>query len=501
MSSNLSNKEFGDFLLLRRIGGGATADVYLAEQRSLGRFVALKILKQELSNEETFLRRFQQEARAIAKVIHPNLVQVIQVDRIDDHWFIAQEYVPGQTLQQLIHKDGALPAQQVAEVLWGCAAALEKASSVGIIHRDVKPDNILISDSGEVKLTDFGLARMLPTGQGQDETESLRITQVGMTLGTPLYMSPEQTQGKPVDHRSDIYSLGITCYHALTGQPPFCGQTALAVALQHINETPKRLEQSGLKISKEFAAVIHRMIEKTPDSRFQSFHELLVTLHPIYAQFFAGLESNKRMIDLHQFYSDKSRYLLKNHADRLRTLLSEEKKLRQTRISWPIVLIVFLVTFLSFGVGFWHVSTQPNLLHIPTNTMTKRETVAEQWVYACLLDDVDAWQSVIDFFPDEEYFWGRKAKRQQIRCFFQSGNTIDSLSIFQEFADYGDWEPDDQALGLAGLAWCAASNLDQTAASEYLRRLYDIQFATSDLLILQILDAARNALPQKHSAK
>ena len=225
---DLSGRQFGDYRLLRRLGRGAMADVYLAEQGSLRRQVAFKVLKRELAADDTYVRRFHMEAQAAASLVQANIVQIYEVGLIDDFHYIAQEYVEGQNLSQYISRKGTPDVKMGIAVIRQVASALCKAAERGIVHRDIKPENIMFARSGEVKVADFGLARI---GRGE---ESLKLTQVGITMGTPLYMSPEQVEGRSLDPRSDLYSLGVTCYHMLAGKPPFRGDTALSVALQHV---------------------------------------------------------------------------------------------------------------------------------------------------------------------------------------------------------------------------------------------------------------------------
>lgn len=500
--NDLTNRQFGDYHILRRIGGGAMAEVYLAEQRSLGRRVALKILKPELAADETYLKRFVREARAIAQLVHPNLVQIYQADCIDGFWFIAQEYVSGQTLQQLVRRGGPLSAKRVADILWQVSAALDCAAESGVVHRDIKPDNILLGDNGDVKVADFGLARVIDS----QEQSSLALTQVGMTLGTPLYMSPEQAQGKPLDHRSDMYSLGITCYFALNGQPPFHGDTALAVAIQHINQPPKSLETLRPDVPPPLVRIIHRMIEKEPKDRYQTFHDVQLELRSLYTVSLNDKEAESRLTDWNRFRMNRSDQQLLLTTEKLQRMMLKEKSLKKRKRFWSIGLFLLLALFglAGFTLGYWHSASKPGLLREPdSSSVMPQPTVEEQWVYACLANTPEAWYAVIDHFPDEENTWGRKAKRQLIRFYFhqgERGNTLDSFPLFQEFAAFSDVDVGDQALGLAGLAWCFAENQDNmNIPLDYLRRLYELPVPYSDSLVMQILDAAHKAIQRKNN--
>ncbi len=496
---DLTNREFGDYHIIRRIGKGAMADVYLAEQRSLGRRIALKVLKNDLAADDSYVKRFVREARAVAKLSHQNLVQVYQADCLDGHWFIAQEYVQGQSLQQLIQRKGSLTPEQTAEILWCACAGLGKAAQEGIVHRDIKPDNILLGDDGEVKVADFGLARVNdPAG-----TKNTALTQAGMTLGTPLYMSPEQAQGKPLDHRSDMYSLGITAYHALTGQPPFRGETALAVAIQHVNKQAEPLTKLRPDIPQPLARIVHQMIEKQPDKRFKTFADIQRELRMVFALYMHNDEHAERLPDWSSFRLDAADTKILATTERLQGIMKAEHaagRRRYPRFFWPAVLL--FCGMIGGLFGYWRTYAAPSLLHPPrVEGIRKRATVAEQWMYACRLDMPDAWNSVIDDFPADEYFWGRKAKRQLIRYYFHAGeigDTYSALPIFQEFAAFSDADADDKALGLAGLAWCAAENDENPSIVwDYLRQVFEVKQTFSDQLLVQLIDATNKKMLEK----
>ncbi|MCG8585053.1 MAG: serine/threonine protein kinase, partial [Pirellulales bacterium] len=283
---NLTERELGDYRLLRRLGRGAMAIVYLAEQRSLHRQVALKLLRSDLAADETYVQRFHNEARAAAALVHANIVQTHEVGCIDGVHFIAQEYVAGQDLAQLLARKGPLDQATAVRIMSQVASALAKASDQNIVHRDIKPENIMLAKSGELKVADFGLARISegegPVADGATGRSSqVHLTQVGMTMGTPLYMSPEQVQGKKLDPRSDLYSFGVTCYHMLTGKPPFQGDTALNVAVQHVNDEPKPLEEVRPDLDPALCRIVHRMMAKNPADRYASARELWKDLRPL----------------------------------------------------------------------------------------------------------------------------------------------------------------------------------------------------------------------------
>ncbi|NBV44316.1 MAG: serine/threonine protein kinase [Planctomycetia bacterium] len=266
---DLSGRRLGGYRLLRLLGRGAMADVYLAEQQSLDRRVAVKVLRSRTVSQPAAVQRFTQEARAAAALVHGNIVQIHEVACIDGIHLLAEEYVAGPTLRAWLDRRGPLDARQALSVLGQVGSALERAASQGVVHRDIKPENLLVAPTGEVKVADFGLARVLTDGVGTD------LTQDGTTLGTPLYMSPEQAEGKPVDTRSDLYSLGATLYHLLAGRPPFSGPTPLVVAMAHVTQPCPPLEQHRPDLPSDLTAVVTRLLEKAPEHRFAGPGDML----------------------------------------------------------------------------------------------------------------------------------------------------------------------------------------------------------------------------------
>ena len=276
-SSDLTGQQLGDYAVIRRLGRGGMADVYLAEQSSLKRNVALKILKPSLATDQSYVQRFQREAQAVAALVQSNIVQIYEVGCEQGYYYIAQEYVRGRNLKQYLDRYGAVEPVMAINVLRQAALALQKAGELDVVHRDIKPENIMISTKGEVKITDFGLARV----NRLDGKSEKALTQIGVTMGTPLYMSPEQVGGQALDHRSDIYSLGITAYHMLAGEPPYDGETALAIAVQHVNNPIPSLDSLRPDVPVPLVRVIKKMMEKKPDRRQQNADELLKELREI----------------------------------------------------------------------------------------------------------------------------------------------------------------------------------------------------------------------------
>jgi serine/threonine-protein kinase len=272
LSQDLTGQELGDFQILRRLGEGGMGQVYLSEQKSLKRPVALKILKADLAANPTSLARFKAEAEAVARATHANIVQVYATGELNGLHFIALEYIDGLNLRDYLAKKGPPDLPLALNIMRQGGAALQRAGELGIIHRDIKPENIMLTRKGAVKIADFGLSRFA------NDQKPLNLTQSGVAMGTPLYMSPEQVEGKSLDSRTDIYSFGVTCYHMLAGHPPFRGQSAFEVALQHVQAEPESLERIRPDIPRGLCAIVHKMMAKKPDHRYATAHEILLDL-------------------------------------------------------------------------------------------------------------------------------------------------------------------------------------------------------------------------------
>ncbi len=267
---DLSGRTLGEFHLLRLLGQGGMGHVYLAEQVSLKRKVAIKVMRPDLAFSDASFQRFKAEAEAIARVTHPNIVQVYALGEEEGLHYMALEFVEGRNLREYLSKRGTTDAALALSILKQVASGLQRAAEIGIIHRDIKPENILLTRRGEVKVADFGLSRYLKPDQNE-----VNLTQTGMTMGTPLYMSPEQVQGLPLDARTDIYSLGITTYQMLAGAPPFKGKNAFELATQHVATPPQPLAEIRPDLLPELCSMVHKMLAKDPARRYQTCADLL----------------------------------------------------------------------------------------------------------------------------------------------------------------------------------------------------------------------------------
>ena len=251
---------------LRRLGSGGMADVWLAEDTHLQRQVALKVLHRRFAQDREFVERFQREAESAAGLQHPNIVSVFDRGEFEGTYYIAMQYVEGPTLKQLIDR-GLTPEQAVALIRQVLEAA-RFAHRNGIVHRDLKPQNVIVDAEGKAVVTDFGIARA-----GVSE-----ITQTGSVMGTPHYLSPEQAQGFDVTAVSDLYSIGVILYEALTGRVPFEADTAVAVAMKQVSQTPQRPSSINPRVSPALDAVVMRALEKDPGERFQSADAFIAAL-------------------------------------------------------------------------------------------------------------------------------------------------------------------------------------------------------------------------------
>jgi len=457
---DLSGRRLGDYQFLRRLGRGGMAEVYLAEQLSLRRQVAMKVLRQNLASDESYVRRFHHEAQAAAKLVHANIVTIHEVGCVEGWHYIAQEYVPGQNLKQLLSRLGrGLDAPQAVTILRQVAAALSKAAEQNITHRDIKPENIMLASSGEVKVADFGLARVAQAG------EALNLTQVGITMGTPLYMSPEQVEGKEVDPRSDLYSLGVTCYHMLAGRPPFDGETALAVAVQHLKTEPARLELLRPDLPEGLCRIVHKLLAKQPADRYQKAVDLLKDLKALQIP---GLEAD--WADMPSWGGSDGTATLEGRlaaTQQLSRLMRIDAGLSHS--TWTAGRYALLLTGLALlGVGggaaaAWVNRPAPLLAtSAPSSRIPRMKNSEEQFFYAKMAtrDHEEAWLAVAGYFPPEESPLNQRYARlasKGLANFYLSNNQLrEARKLYEELAGIDlETEPQEKQLHISGLAGCA----------------------------------------------
>ncbi len=253
------------FQVVRALGQGGMGAVYLAEHRMMGRKVAIKVLSRAVLEKPEALERFRQEVRAAGKLDHPHIVRAFDADQAGGLHLLVMEYVEGQSLAQAVQKKGPLPVPYACHYARQAALGLQHAFEQGMVHRDIKPQNLMLTPKGQVKILDFGLARLRseqPTGTG--------LTQDGAFMGTPDYIAPEQaTDARQADIRADVYSLGCTLYYLLAGRPPFEGQTAVQLILAHLDKEPEPLEKLRPDAPAELVAVVRKMMAKEPGQRYE----------------------------------------------------------------------------------------------------------------------------------------------------------------------------------------------------------------------------------------
>lgn len=476
---DLSGRQLGDYRFLRRLGRGAMADVYLAEQGSLRRQVAMKVLKRELAADELYVRRFDMEAQAAASLVQANIVQIYEVGCIEGWHYIAQEYVEGQNMSQFLQRHGTLDFKMALAVLRQVTAALCKAADRGIVHRDIKPENIMLAKNGEVKVADFGLAR-IDTGE-----ETMKLTQVGITMGTPLYMSPEQVEGKPLDPRSDIYSLGVTCYHMLAGQPPFRGDTALSVALQHVRTQPARLENLRPDLPPALSRVIHKMLSKELAERYASPRDLL---HELRALRVDGIDLQwpAELDELGGVETAALGTVSWAATQRLQIVMDHSRSRKSRR--WLIFAAIAVLLALVIGAGLNLLLRGPFLLDEPAAVASGEEfmaTTEAQFFYASSKNTEAAWRTLLEKFDDDGFYVPR-AKEELALLYLNNGGNDDlqkGLALFQQLTKYPEVDKQYRANGLAGQAVVLA--LDQpphpnksmetlAELSNYLRKLPEL---------------------------
>jgi tRNA A-37 threonylcarbamoyl transferase component Bud32 len=425
---DLSNRQIGNYQIARRLGRGGMADVYLAEQISLKRQIALKVLHRNLAGDSSYVRRFHNEAQAAAALIHTNIVQIHEVGCVDGVHFIAQEFVDGQNLKQFVARRGPLDARQTISVMRQVAAALQRAGQRGIIHRDIKPENIMLTSSGEVKVADFGLARASSAGSRLD------LTQDGMTMGTPLYMSPEQVEGRVLDSRSDLYSFGVTCYEMLTGRPPFEADNPITVAVHHLKTDPPRLETLRKDIPGGLCRIVHQLLAKSPEDRYATAADVLRDLRTIVVE---GAEEwslgDEDWVD-EKWETEAVRRIAA--TQQLATVMLHEKRLPKLS-RWLLGLGVVTAMAVAVGSGLAWTIRPTSLLEFNPDSLPVvpiKESAQAQFLAAVEYETERGWKAVAELFPPDdahpenaEYI--RKANLQLAYLYDREDRTDEAIAL------------------------------------------------------------------------
>jgi len=332
----------GRYAVIEQVGSGGMAYVYRARDELLGREVAVKVLSERFSGDKSFVERFRREAQAAANLSHPNIVSLYDYGAEGDTYFIVMEFIDGRSLAEIIQEEGPLLPERAAEIAADVAKALERAHSAGLVHRDVKPANIMITDSGQTKVTDFGIVRAL--GGEAEQT----MTQTGMVIGTAAYLSPEQAQGNPVDARSDVYSLGCVLFEMLTGSPPFSGETPLSIAYKHVREDPPPPSSSNPDVPSALDAITLKGLAKNPENRYQDAAEM----HEDLQRFLSG-----QKVHATPLLADTTMVSRASSGTSVMRQVEYEGPDDEGRRPFFYVLVALLILGL-FALGAWFLATQ-----------------------------------------------------------------------------------------------------------------------------------------------
>ncbi|HEV8166400.1 MAG TPA: Stk1 family PASTA domain-containing Ser/Thr kinase [Actinomycetota bacterium] len=323
------------------LGAGGMAEVYEGRDRLLARRVAIKVLQSQYARDQSFLLRFKREAQAAASLSHPNVVAVYDTGSEDGTNFIVMEYVDGRTLKDIIRQEGPLYPARAAEICADVCAALVAAHARGLIHRDIKPGNVMLTPDGKVKVMDFGIARA---------TTSETITQTAAVIGTAQYISPEQAQGQAVDYRSDLYSLGCCLYEMLTGTVPFTGATPVAIAYKHVREDPTPPRMLNPDVPPPLEAICLKAMAKLPDNRYQTAAEFRSDLErfrngePVLATPLLDSAATTQAIPGRAGAADQTAMLGGTAADRASGYgYAEPQEQRRMSVGWVVLSLLALV--------------------------------------------------------------------------------------------------------------------------------------------------------------
>jgi serine/threonine-protein kinase len=474
---DLSGRKLGDFRLLRRLGRGAMAEVYLAEQESLKRQVAIKVLKSQLAQDAVYVQRFHHEAQAAASLVHANIVQIHDVGCVDGIHYIAQEYVAGQNLNELLSRFGVPDVPRAVSIMRQVAAALQKAADHGIVHRDIKPENIMLARTGEVKVADFGLARLT------NAAGAVGLTQVGVTMGTPLYMSPEQVEGRALDARSDLYSFGVTCYHMLAGRPPFTGDTTLGVAVQHLTAQPGRLDELRPDLPPALCRCVHKLLSKDPAQRYASPRELLADLRGL------SIDGDEPAAE-HLMEDARAATVGSELTQRLQSAMhtSAMAIVRRKRARRGLLLVV-AGGFLVGGAVAW-ATREPFQLDRGQPAGVPRQASAEGQLLMAKWYKTEEWfRSVEDYFPNDSYHVDL-ARRELVRLYLVNAQWDEALGVLAQLTQSD--EAVFRAYGLAGQCFVHAMQSDYSEAVEALAKLEPMRENLDDFQMQELVRIAVN---------
>jgi eukaryotic-like serine/threonine-protein kinase len=348
------------------IARGGMAMVYRAQDTLLNRPVALKILYPELSEDPLFVERFRREAQAAANLSHPNIVPVFDWGEDGETYFIVMELVDGVSLAEMLRNSVTLTAARSAQIVAQVAAALGYAHRSGVVHRDVKPGNILITREGQVKVTDFGIAQAVSSED--------HLAEEGSVMGTATYFSPEQAEGAAVDGRSDVYSLGVVLYEMLVGRPPFVGDTPVEVSSQHVHNAVPPMSQFSSSVPPDLEAIVMEALNKSPSNRYQSADEMRADL----IRFSEGQPVHAALRDSAFFGADATRSVAAVAGERTRSvpiMQGPRTDVRKARRSYSGVILILVILLIGGGVYAFLQHDKTTTIKMP-NLVGKQETVA-----------------------------------------------------------------------------------------------------------------------------
>lgn len=352
----------GRYSVVRPLGQGGMAHVYLADDQLTQSQIALKVMNDDISHDPEFIKRFDTEARAASRLDHPNIVKVLGYGQDEDLRYIVQEYVEGCTLSEMVHEKGALSWQEALPLMIQIALALEHAHRGGVIHRDIKPHNILITSDGIAKVTDFGIARAV-------DSNTITLTS-GVTFGSVHYFSPEQARGGLISEKSDLYSFGIMLHEVLTARLPFDGDTSVAVAIKHLQEMPPPASSLNPDIPRSLDNIITKCIQKSPENRYQNARELVDELDAFMADPNGVYGVLGSQLDRDTSTSAISLQRPESNFAKLREIektIVTRRRSRQRDIA-IVVGIILLSLFFLFVIGSWAWEKISGGLQTPTDT-------------------------------------------------------------------------------------------------------------------------------------
>jgi serine/threonine-protein kinase len=471
---DLTGRTLADFHVERQLGRGGMGEVYLARQVSLDRPVALKVLKPELASNPTYMARFEAEAWAAAKLNHPNIVHIYTLGGVDRLKFIAMEYVAGTNLREFLSRKGVPELPLAISIMKQAGQAVGAAGEAGLVHRDIKPENLLLTRKGQVKVADFGLCRV--------PDSKVHLTQEGVTLGTPLYMSPEQVQGQPTDHRSDLYSLGVTFYQMLSGKPPFTGEAPLAIALKHVREKPVSLAVHRPDLPPDLIALVMRLLEKDRNVRYQNADEMLKDLAKIKEQVTATLDTQTAQPRLTPADEAALAATVDAQAPTRASWSRWRRALEVPRLGRKVLTAVLPLAFAAGALGGWFArptdllapnqagtSTLPGLwMENWEPTVPAFRTAQAQYRYAQTRVEPAlrpaAWLAVPGRFPTAVDVSSR-AYVQLIRDMVRRADSERLQSLAEEFAAERERSGREIYVGLARMALAGASALRNDATA------------------------------------